>query len=138
MLLDPSAVVAGLICISDEVERWNQNQEQERKGGPGCSIDVLVVPTALSNNDNSDNKENNKDTHPTTTDGRPIPALSVNAHRIYWALRGDPRPVHMKLVADMVGGMSDEEVQAAGNELLDHCLVSTSEEDYDVWTLGEI
>ena len=77
---------------------------------------------------------------PRTRDGRSIPEMSVGANRVYWGMRADWQGrvgLHVRQIASMVG-MSVADVVVAGGELLEHCLVLTSEGDYDVWSLLEV
>lgn len=127
MILERQTIKAGLICICDEVETapcW-----AEEKGH--CSIDVTIFP----NSGMMDTFEG-----PATRDGRSIPNMSVNANKVYWAMRADKQAdvgLHVQEIAIMVG-MDAVEVVIAGEELLEHCLIITSDENYDVWSLLEV
>ncbi len=127
MILELQDIKAGMICLCEEVESapcWAEER--------GCSIDVLIIPNTRAMKSTSDG--------PTTLDGRSIPDMSVNANRVYWAMRASKQAdvgLHVREIATMVG-MNLADVVVAGNELLEHCLILTSEEDYDVWSLLEI
>ncbi len=129
ILLERQNVKAGLVCICDEVQSapcWAGERGR-------CSIDVLVVLNArMPKEDRFDG--------PRTRDGRAIPSMSVNANRIYWAMRASRQAgsgLHSSQIAAMVG-MELAEAVVAGDELLEHCLICTGEEDYDIWRLVEV
>ena len=127
MILERQNIKAGMMCICDEVESapcWT--------GERGCSIDVLIFSNTRAMKSTFDG--------PTTRDGRSIPDMSVNANRVYWAMRASKQAdvgLHAREIATMVG-MSPADVVVAGNELLEHCLILTGDEDYDVWSLLEV
>ena len=130
MVLERRDVKAGLVCICDEVESapcW-----AEERGH--CSIHVTVIPNARMMG------KSGKVDRPMTRDGRSIPDMSVNANRVYWAMRANSQAdvgLHVRRVATMLG-MNLEDVVEAGDELLEHCLILTSDEDYGVWSLLEV
>ena len=67
---------------------------------------------------------------PTTRDGRFIPSMSVDANRVYWAMRADRQAesgIRVERIASMVG-MERADVVVAGEELLEHCLIFTNGE----------
>lgn len=127
MILERQDVKAGLVYICDEVEVapcW-----AEEKGR--CAIDVTIIS----------NKRTPRDAiaGPRTRDGRSIPNMSVDANRVYWAMRANKQAdmgLHVQQIGIMLG-MKPADVVAAGDELLEHCLVLTSDDDYDVWSLLE-
>ncbi|CAD6564295.1 MAG: replication factor A protein 2 [Alectoria sarmentosa] len=127
MILERQDAKAGLVYICDEVEVapcW-----AEEKGR--CAIDVTIISNMRTPRDAF--------AGPTTRDGRSIPDMSVDANRVYWAMRANKQAdvgLHVQRIGKLVG-MKPADVAVAGNELLEHCLILTSDDDYDVWSLLE-
>ena len=127
MILERQDAKAGLLYICDEVEIapcW-----AEEKGR--CAIDVTIISNTRTPSDAF--------AGPRTSDGRSIPDMSVDANRVYWAMRANKQAdvgLHVQQIGTMVG-MKPADVAVAGEELLEHCLILTSDDDYDVWSLLE-
>lgn len=128
MILGRRHLKAGLISICKEVEAAHCWADEKNSR---CSIDVTIFPNTRMNAATING--------PRTGDGRPVPDMSVDANRVYWAMRANKQGdvgLPVRQIATELG-MDTADAVVAGDELLEHCLISTSENDYDVWSLLE-